>query len=154
RTGAMVASLPHPTRITAYDWHPTGRMVATCCDDGQVRLWDTTSWQAALVPDVRMGGGGRCLFTPDGKHLLCNDWSSLLRVWDLRSRRQVFATPMCFDWRNMARDGRLPIWQGEENPLKLIRVVPSREYRTLASRPATGSGGYGSATIDCVSLSP
>jgi serine/threonine protein kinase/WD40 repeat protein/tetratricopeptide (TPR) repeat protein len=154
RTGAVVATLPHPAGITSCDWHPAGRPVATCCHDGWVRLWDTTSWQSALVPDVRLAGGGRCLFTPDGEHLLCNDWSSLLRVWDLRSRRQVFATPMTYDWRTMARDGRLPIYQGQEKPLELIRVVPGREFRTLASRAAAGSGGYGSPTIDCVALNP
>jgi serine/threonine protein kinase/WD40 repeat protein len=154
RTGAVVASLPHPTGITFCDWHPTGRMVATCCNDGRVRLWDTTSWQPALVPDVRLGGGGRCLFTPDGEHLLCNDWSGLLRAWDLRSRRQVFATPMSYDWRTMARDGRLSIWQGEEKPLKLIRVVPGREFRTLASRAADGSGAYGGQVVGSVALSP
>jgi eukaryotic-like serine/threonine-protein kinase len=152
RTGSVVAKLPHPAPSYSFDWHPDGRMVATCCEDHRVRLWDTSTWEQSPVLDITLGDGGRCAFSPDGKHLLGNDWGGLLRVWDLHSGRQVFATPMGY-MLLMARDGRLPFLQSDQ--VKLLRVSTGREFRTLPRRAAAGRGGYvAPGSIGPVALSP
>jgi serine/threonine protein kinase/WD40 repeat protein/tetratricopeptide (TPR) repeat protein len=139
RTGGVVAKLPHPAKVAHYGWHPAGRMIATCCDDRRIRLWDTTTWQQTLVLDGHKTFGIRCAFTPDGDRLLSNDYDALLRVWDVHSGRQLFATPMSNGMNRMGRDGRLPVYDG--NQMKLIRVAVGREFRTLTRRTGAGPGG-------------
>src|SRR5262249_20129992 len=132
-------------------WHPSGSMLATCCQDSRIRLWNTVTWQQTLVLEGHQQGGVQCAFTRDGDWLLSNDWDSLLRVWDVHSGRQLFSTPMSYDMRQFSPDGRLPVHDG--NKLKLIRLASAREFRTLSRRTAAGLGAY--ATIHAsVVLSP
>jgi serine/threonine protein kinase/WD40 repeat protein len=142
RTGALRAHLPHRSRIGWVAWSPDGRTLATCSDDRRARLWDTATGRTTLVLEGHKAGGVRCLFTPDGERLLSNDWSNLLRVWDVHSGQQVFATPMSYAMFHFGPDGRLPVQ--EVNKVKLIRVATGRELRTLPRRSAAGRGGYAS----------
>jgi WD40 repeat protein len=140
RTGAVQASLPHPARISYHAWHPGGRMIATCCNDQRVRLWDTATWQPTLVLAGHKNFGMQCVFTPDGNLLLSNDWDWLLRVWEVPTGRQVFTTPMSYDMHHFSPDGRLPVCL--RPAAKLLRVVAGRGFRTVSRHSSAGPGAY------------
>jgi WD40 repeat protein len=142
RTGAVQASLPHGARIASTTWARGGRVVATCCDDERrIQLWDTATGQLTGVLERHKHDGVNLVFTPDGDLLLGNDWSYLLRVWDVHSGRQVFSTPLSYHmYPFWSPDGRLPIHDG--NNVKLIRIARGRAFRTLSRRTAAGLGGY------------
>src|SRR5262249_35860294 len=139
-TGAVQANLRHPAGISYHAWHPGGRMIATSCRDYRIRLWDTVTGQQTLVLEGHKHGGGQCVFTPEGDLLLTNDWSWLWRVWDVHSGRQLFSTPMSYDMHHFGPAGQLPIQDGKK--VKLIRLTPGREFRTLPRRAAGGPQAY------------
>jgi WD40 repeat protein len=152
RTGAVQADLPHEKHVSWVACHASGRMIATCCDDHRIRLWNTVTGQQALVLEGHKNEGIRCLFTPDGDLLLSNDWDWMLRVWDVHSGRQLFATPMSFDMSScFSPDGRLAVHEGHH--VKLLRIARGREYRTLPRRTTTGFGAY-ATHHNGVALSP
>jgi serine/threonine protein kinase/WD40 repeat protein len=138
-TGAVLAKLRHPDNITSCAWHPSGRMIATCCDDTRIRLWNTATWQQSRELNGLNSRSALCVFTPEGDRLLSNDWDRLLRVWDVHTGRQLFATPMSYSVRGIGLDGRLPVLDEKVN---LLRVATGREFRTLPRGGHAGSGGY------------
>jgi serine/threonine protein kinase/WD40 repeat protein len=140
-TGEVQVELEHPSHISWFAWHPHSQMAASACDDLRVRVWSTANWQQTLVVEAFQAAGGRCCFSADGTRLLTNDWRWLLRVWDVDSGRPLLTMPQCFDMRRVARDGRLPVTDGQDG-VELLRVVPGREFRTLSRRTATGRGAY------------
>jgi WD40 repeat protein/tRNA A-37 threonylcarbamoyl transferase component Bud32 len=141
-TGVVQANLPHPAQISWHAWHPGGRIIATCCEDHRIRLWDTASWHQTLSLGEHMGSGARCVFTPDGDQLLSNDWTNLLRVWDVATGRQLFTTPMSFEMHHFSPDGRLPVSTFAGPKVKLLRLVTGCEFRTLSRSTSAGPGAY------------
>jgi WD40 repeat protein/tRNA A-37 threonylcarbamoyl transferase component Bud32 len=138
--GAVQASLPHPSWISSIAWDPGGRLLATCCDDLRIRLWDTATWRQTLVLEGHKTRGIHCVFTPDGERLLSNDWLSLLRVWDVHSGRQLFATATNRDLHHFSPDGRLAVTDAVE--AALLHIASGREFRTLPRRTAAGPRAY------------
>jgi serine/threonine protein kinase/WD40 repeat protein len=139
-TGAVLARLPHPAPISWCGWHPSGRMIATSCDDHRIRLWNTATWQQSLELEGHKWIGLGCVFTPEGDRLLTNDYRRLLRVWDVHSGRQLFTTSMGYSMYQFGRDGRLPVLEDAGpvlpgNPIKLLRIATGREFRTLPRCP-------------------
>jgi serine/threonine protein kinase/WD40 repeat protein/tetratricopeptide (TPR) repeat protein len=132
RTGAVAAKLPHPSGVSGSAWHPGGRMLATCCDDLRIRLWETTAWQQTLVLEGHTREAVRCTFTPDGDQLLSNDSDCRLRFWDVHSGRLLFITPMSLEMLHFGPHGLLPLRDG--NQLRLLRVATGHEFRTLTLR--------------------
>ena len=51
---------------------PTGRLLASLGTDGDVLLWDTTTWQPLGTPLVDDGSWGWLRFTPEGDRLVAS----------------------------------------------------------------------------------
>jgi glucose repression regulatory protein TUP1 len=75
---------------------PDGQYVATCSDDGVIRLWDLRrtspsvgeGQSPALIErlgrsKVHMDFASEVLFSPNGRFLVAFGWDTPLRVWDL-----------------------------------------------------------------------
>src|SRR5262249_19466326 len=71
-TGAVHRNLPHPAPFSSVVWHPSGRMIATGCNDYRIRLWNTVTGKEALTLEGHKRIGIRCVFSPDGDWLLSN----------------------------------------------------------------------------------
>jgi WD40 repeat protein/tRNA A-37 threonylcarbamoyl transferase component Bud32 len=98
-TGVVAQEMTHPDDVAYLDWHPTGKMLATSCDDHKIRMWDAATGKPAREPlQSHHGGGGSVSFSHAGDFLTSNDWSGLMRLWDLRTGRQVLAVPGWGGW--------------------------------------------------------
>lgn len=124
-TGKSVLRLyPHAGYACSVAFSGDGRLLATGgSEDGQVRLFDTTSGQQTRqpiqIPDLSIYS---MVFTPDGRHLVVNH--SLANRADTSMR--VFRTGDGFEVKNVAM-----------GPVSSFAV--SRDGRTLAYSNARGS---------------
>jgi len=80
----------HRRGILAMAWDPSGTILATASEEGDVVLWDT---QAGL-PLRRLRGGHSMFvnglsFGPDGKRLLTGSQDKTARVWDVETGRPL-----------------------------------------------------------------
>src|SRR5262249_2730087 len=82
-----------PFPVAHLAWHPSGRTLATCCDDRRIRLWDVSSGQLLRALEGHKSLGMRCAFDRTGDRLVSNDWSGLLRIWEPSSGRQLLSFP-------------------------------------------------------------
>jgi eukaryotic-like serine/threonine-protein kinase len=157
-TGSVRTNLAHPAEIHCHSWDASGLISASACDDYRIRLWNIATGKQLLVLTGHKNQGIRCIFSPDGERLLSDDWSNLLRVWDVHTGRQLFGTLANLGSQHLSLDGRLPLFA--ENEVKLARVATGAGFRTLPRRaaganPAFAGGPTGFATIHTgVALSP
>jgi serine/threonine protein kinase/WD40 repeat protein/tetratricopeptide (TPR) repeat protein len=132
-TGKVQCSLSHPKVVTHPAWHPDGRTLATCCNDGLIRLWDLASGRLLRVLEGRKTGGIACAFTHTGDRLVSNNWDGLLRIWEPSSGRQLL--PFSAGGSEILRvssDDRVPAYSGADIPrVSLLRLHTGLEYRTI-----------------------
>ncbi len=91
-TGAETAWAGHTGPVHGLAFAPAAPLLATCGEDGTVRLWDRTGGASGVrtIGPGPFGGGVRAVaFTPDGRHLLtanANGTVYVLRVESVPER--------------------------------------------------------------------
>ena len=143
-TGLAVRSFPHPvSRWIILDWHPSGRLLATACDEAdsrghRIRLWDLSRGEVIRTFEGHKTWGTRCAFDAAGERLLSNDWDKILRVWEPSSGRQLLSLP-AEDYAHLqvSPDGRLISNSiTDTTTLQLLHLHGNQEFRLLPmSRP-------------------
>jgi WD40 repeat protein len=134
-------------KIRVWDTH-TGEEVWTFDDDGyflaftpdgrrlatSTRVWDLTT--GALVCKLSGPvGGGKGVFTSDGKRLFVGGSSRVVEIWDPESGQQILSSSALPDCRRIAltRDNRFLVLVGED-------ASHSREVRVWDARPPDEGG--------------
>jgi WD40 repeat protein/tRNA A-37 threonylcarbamoyl transferase component Bud32 len=93
-TGVWGPAMIHPNHVGGVDWHPAGTILATTCDDCQIRRWDAATGRPARASlEGHHGGGIHVSHSHAGDFLASSDWHRLVRLWDLRTGRQALAVP-------------------------------------------------------------
>jgi WD40 repeat protein len=139
-TGNLTARLPHPGNVWSPAWHPDGQMLATFGKDRLIRLWDLPSRKLVRVLEGHRNSGGVLAFDRQSGLLLSNDWSTILRVWEPSSGRQLLSrTAGDYTFLNNHLDGRVPSTdQAGTGKLQVLLIHPTRAYRTLSRSGARG----------------
>jgi U4/U6 small nuclear ribonucleoprotein PRP4 len=75
----------HRGMVTACDFHPTGRYLATAGHDCSWRLWDVEQGRELQLQDGHAKDLSALAFHPDGSLLLSADSGGVVLLWDLRS---------------------------------------------------------------------
>ena len=83
-SGSIVENLfaPNPTKITAVDWSPDGRWLAGGGLNGEIYVWDTTTWEVQQTLTGHTDCVNDIAFSPDGKHLASGSSDTTVRIWD------------------------------------------------------------------------
>lgn len=88
-TGEVIMAVPGHEQylnlgwqINAYDYHPSGRYLATASPDRTIRLWDTKTLQEISVLHGHSGGVRDIAFSPDGRWLASGSNDGTVRLWD------------------------------------------------------------------------
>ncbi len=92
------------TSFYALVFSPNGKILASGCSDGSVRLWNADAQQEGLggkigqyLPTLKLNGHkervNQLAFSPDGKTLLTGSWDGTLRAWDTTSGRMLYTCP-------------------------------------------------------------
>jgi serine/threonine protein kinase/WD40 repeat protein len=142
-SGHVHWSLPHPAKVTHCTWHPDGQTLATCCDDLRIRLWDVKSGRLLRVLEGHKKKGINCVFTRRGDRLISNDWTSVLRVWETSSGRQLVSYPAGgYSILRVSPDDRVSALHGNDyTKSRLLRLHAGREYRTIDLRGSSSGRG-------------
>jgi serine/threonine protein kinase/WD40 repeat protein len=149
-TGMVLRTLQHPQIVNHPAWHPDGQMLATCCDDRIIRLWDLTSDRPPRELQGHKSWGINCTFTRSGNLLLSNDWNNILRVWEPSSGRQLLSMPAAgYSFLRVSPDDRVPAKHvADPTKLQLLRLHAGLGYHTIGAgsiecliRPQVHPGG-------------
>jgi WD40 repeat protein/serine/threonine protein kinase len=139
-TGKSLAGFAHPARVAWMAWHPDGNLLAVSGDDGKIYLWDPASGEQALppLPGYKSSSGIEFCFNQGGDRLASAGWDGILRLWDPRTGQQLLDSlghrPARL--RFSSDDHSLASFL-EGGKLRLLRVLPGREWRLLRSPQAT-----------------
>ncbi len=84
RTGDLIKTLiGHTNTVTAIDFSPNGKLLASSSDDGSIKLWDVVTGKEINTFKVDKTYIKSVIFTNDGNYLIFSGNDSLIRIWDL-----------------------------------------------------------------------
>jgi eukaryotic-like serine/threonine-protein kinase len=121
-------------------WHPNGKALAVCQERANTQdivFWDTATGNRVGVLQGMSGGGPSCAFNQDGTLLASNGQEAILRLWDVRTIRQVFSMSGVRGGQFSA-DGRLLATGESDDKLRILEIAVGSEYRTLLASPLPG----------------
>ena len=158
KTGTILHSLQHPAHVLAVAWSPDGRLFASSCFDGRLRLWEMRKVGAALLSEISSWEAPAALslaFAPDGRTLASAGWRDRkIKLWKVASGRLLHT----FEGETSATnrvafspDGRILASCSYEKAIRLWDVEQRTVRATLSGH--TSSDIYGIAfTPDSHSL--
>jgi eukaryotic-like serine/threonine-protein kinase len=141
-TGKIVAEKAQPGGVAWAAWHPEGRLLAVSNHDRKIYLWDTQTGQLALPPlEGHKNDGIMVQFNRAGDRLVSNDWSNILRLWDVRTGRQLLAQPAGGTCLHFSPDDALLAADLGFPKVRLFRCHTGQEFCTVR-RPDKEQEGY------------
>ena len=91
-TGRLVRTFNgHTSYLYSVSLSPDGKRVVSCAGAGAVKIWDAITGMELRVlieQDVFGVGVDSVAFSPDGKHIVSNNWGGL-KIWDAASGRAI-----------------------------------------------------------------
>jgi serine/threonine protein kinase/WD40 repeat protein len=136
-TGQILMSKTSEGKLFGHvDWHPGGRMIAVSVSRMyQIVLLDVNSGDAVRTFEGHRSPGIVFRFNHRGDRMASNDWTGLLRLWDVNSGRQLLALPA--DGTSLqfsSDDEKLAVNAAAPQKARIFRCRPGNEYRTLTHR--------------------
>jgi WD40 repeat protein len=99
-TGAELANFrAHTPAVMALAWSPDGQRLASAAaaGDGEIKVWDTTSWNVVWSRRRLPTGLSFLAWSPDGKHLLSPGAGRAARIWDAARRPAAWGDSAALD---------------------------------------------------------
>jgi len=84
------------TSLTSVAFSPNGKWLASCADDGKVRLWDSSIGEQLACFKGHNDRVTCISFTRDGDYLISGAWDHTVRIWDLERQKQLRKCPVAY----------------------------------------------------------
>src|SRR5262249_10331614 len=130
---------PGTGMVNCIEWHPAGRLVAVANPDFSIELWDVEAGQLVLQLKGHKSKGVDFCFSRAGDRLVSNDWSGILRVWDVSTGRLLLSHPVPWNPLQFNRDDTLLAASLATPKIQLFRCRTGRDMRTMM-QPAPPGG--------------
>jgi len=120
----------HTDQILCLAFSPDGKLLASGCYDGVVRLWDAETGQKKGVLEARDNGIFSIAFSVDGKTLATGCGSSLI-LWDLGDRKRIKDIPADRSraWSvGFSPDGKSLVYAG----LNTVTIRSTKDFQKVA----------------------
>ena len=140
-SGDFLYPLLHPSFVVGVEWDRSGALLATCCGDRNIYVWDMRTLRQRAVFTGHDAKVLWAVFSPDGHRLASSSWDATCRLWDVDRAREILTMP-CFDGIDrFSSDGRwisvlLP------NMVQLYEAEGRREWRALELEPSRWPGAW------------
>ena len=159
----------HSGASNAVAWSPDGKAIASCGQDGLVKLWDAESGKEIASLVAHGGGATAIAFSARGELLATAGADGTLKLWDVASRkivatffghlksvRSVAISPDVASLVSASDDGTLRFWDvvsrkatatrwGRPQSREPLADDPTQAVRSIAWSPdglLVASGGY------------
>ncbi len=158
-------SLQHPAGVFTVAFDPSGRRLASGCQDGSVWLWNIATGTSRIASERHTGTVWSVAFSPDGRFLASAGDDRRVRIWDVESGRLVrilrkHGAPLrCLAFSPYGKilaaagnEGTIKLW-GPESGRELTHAARKRRWSLrigfCSRRPSAGIGrcGQGSAIV-------
>ena len=138
----------HSGRVRCVRFAPRGSLLASCGDDGTIRLWKAATGRPGPILRDHARVVSAIAFAPDGKTIASADWDGTVRLWDPATGRLLLSrkvdggalTALSFapDGKRLAVgawDGLVRIWDRGLGFLPRSLVYHEGEVLGLAFQP-------------------
>ena len=136
----LTATSAHAGAVRAVEWDPSGNVLATAGDDGDIRLWNPVGLRplSNAFPRLHSDAVRALKFTPDGRYLVSAGRDGNIIVWDWRTRRPIGGPVHGHDrWifdLAIAPDGRTLATASWDNTVKLWSIPALRPLGLLLDK--------------------
>lgn len=147
RTGEIMKVVDLMEDINSLDWSPDGRLLAMGMPTRRIALVDSHAGSVVRYLEGHRNHGIVVRFNHRGDRLISNDWSGLLRLWDVNTGRQLLAHPVWGALLQFSPDDQTlaaDYSTYERGLIQLFRHSSGNEFQSLADRPQFA--GFGAAS--------
>jgi WD40 repeat protein/tRNA A-37 threonylcarbamoyl transferase component Bud32 len=117
--------LKHVEMVYSIAWHPKGTILATGCHDQLIRFWNADTGTLARQPLAAHQTPGILMrFSHSGDHLASEDWNGVMRIWDVRTGRQILV--LSGNRSSFGPNDRQFVLGASKNRLKILPFTPGQ----------------------------
>lgn len=150
-------SFQHPNLVDGVDWSPDGKLLATACHDGIVRVFDVEKNSATKTINAHTQPQPSPVYsvtwTADGKQLVSTSFDRSIKIWDAASGNLVRELKPFVEKMNekghtdqvfcaaVTKDGRLIATGSSDRRLKLWDATSGNVVREFTNPNIKGEAG-------------
>jgi WD40 repeat protein len=129
-----VERLDHPANVMCTRFSPSGKLIATACKDGVVRVWDAASKKLVFAKQGHKGTIRSVAFSPDERLLVSASNDGFARLWDVSTGEPVGSPMRHPSWVGdtaFSPDSKILLTAGYDGWARLWKVSTGEELPTL-----------------------